>query len=325
MKRAVLVFLTLLLTLFTLTAVIACGTDAASDELPTVINREPSDSYEEWTTDESLGLTRSSTSFSYSESVEDEVSAGAAQESDAVRTRAETDSDRMLIFSANASLETKNFDKSRFEIEAALAAAGGHTQDSELRGDGTEGSLRFYSAVLRVPQDNFESFVEGIQNHGTVLSLTKSGSDVTAAFFDNEARIRILEAEETELLDLMGQADGLSEVFSIRDRISEIRTDIERLRGQNIRTENLVQLSTVSIELREVETISPAIEEGFFTRASYTFERSLNFFISFVQALTLVLIAVAPFLLTALAIAAVVVIILRHRRKKKREQTPPLG
>jgi len=225
--------------------------------------------------------------------------------------------DRKLILSADATLETKEFDKSRAGIETALTAAGGYTQDSELRGDGSDYNLRRYSAVLRVPQDKFEDFVEGVKSYGNVLSLSKSGDDVTDRYFDNEARVRILEAEETELLDLMGKADKVSDVFSIRERISEIRFEIEGLKGENIKTDNLVAMSTVSIQLIEVESISPATEEGFFAKAGYTFSSSIDAFVSFVQGFALALIAIAPFALLVLVIVAVVVILIRRYNKKK--------
>ncbi|MCL2606185.1 MAG: DUF4349 domain-containing protein [Coriobacteriia bacterium] len=236
--------------------------------------------------------------------------------------------DRKLIFTARATLETKEFDEARTGIEAALTAFGGHTQDSELSSDDSESNLRFYRAVLRIPSEHFDSFVEGLSAHANLTNLSKSGQDVTDVYFDNEARIRILEAEETELLALMGEAGTVAEIFSIRDRISEVRAEVERLKGQNIRTDNLVALSTVSISLLEVETISPVGEESFWTRAGHTFTSSTDAFVGFVQGFALVLIAIAPFLLLLGAIAAIMILILRRNIKKgrvanKAQQDPP--
>ncbi|MCL2379219.1 MAG: DUF4349 domain-containing protein [Coriobacteriia bacterium] len=238
---------------------------------------------------------------------------------------APTDADRMLIRSATARLETKDFDQSRTAIETALSAAGGFTQDSELSGDGSADNLRTYHAVLRVPQDQFDRFVEGVTAQGNLLSLTKSGDDVTDAFFDREARIKILETEETELLAIMEGADDVADVFRIRDRVSEIRIDIERLRGENIRTESLVTMSTVTLTLTEVQTITPIEEDGFLTRAGHTFTVSINAFVLFMQGLALVLIAIAPFALLLAAIVAVIWVLVRRsikKRKKKLEQLP---
>jgi len=229
--------------------------------------------------------------------------------------------DRKLIRSAEARLETKEFDKSRTGIEAALASAGGHTQDSELTGDGRTDNLRTYYAVLRVPQDKFDAFVEGVTDYGNLLSLTKSGEDVTDSYFDNEARIKILEVEEAELLDLMKQAQKASDLFAIRDRISEIRIEIERLKGENIKTDNRVALSTVTITLYEVERVTPT-GDSFWIRAGRTFKNSLGAFLDFLEGTALTLIAIAPFLLLFLAIAAAIIIPIRRRRKKKKAELP---
>jgi len=229
--------------------------------------------------------------------------------------------DRMVIRSAEADIETKDFDASMTSIDAAVAAAGGFTQDSSLRGDGDVGNLRTYHAVLRIPQGNFDDFLQGMNEHGNVLNMTRAGDDVTDVFFDNEARIRILETEETELLELMSRADSLSDIFTIRDRISEVRTEIERLSGQNIRTENLVTLSTVTLWLTEVESITPPDDdddEGFFARAAEVFTSSLDAFVAFVQGLAMVIIAMSPFLVTLLVVAAIIWLIVKRQLKKKK-------
>jgi len=238
---------------------------------------------------------------------------------DPITTPAPATENRMLIFTGDARIETKDFDQSRAGIESALQAAGGYVQDSELMGDGSEGNFRTYRAVMRIPYAEFHNFMGGINDFGNVLSRNTSGNDVTDRFFDNEARIAILEVEEGELLEIMTHAQTLSEIFTVRDRISEVRTEIERLRGTNILTENQVALSTVTITLVEVQTITPPVEDGFFTRAGHTFSSSWSAFVSFVQGIVLVVIAVLPFLVAFVAIPGAILFFFLRRWKKKKD------
>ncbi|MCL2438076.1 MAG: DUF4349 domain-containing protein [Coriobacteriia bacterium] len=335
--RKIPVVLAVLLMLFALTAVIGCASDDSAAEVTTLSEPQTTQTEKEFVAEDSatlgIGGSRNLAYRSFdgeeAELVELDTSDIDVRSSPLPETsedaedsspapRGETEQNRMLIFFAEARLETKNFDQSKVGIESALSEAGGHTQDSELTGDGSENNLRTYRAVLRVPQDKFEGFVEGITEQGNLLSLSKTGDDVTDTFFDNEARIKILEAEEAELLEFMERAVDMSDLFEIRDRISEVRTDIERLRGQNLMTEDLAAMSTVTVTLTEVQTITPPAEEGFLARAGHTFTASLEAFGNFVQGIALVLIAVLPFALVFLGIPAVVLVVVLRRYKKKK-------
>ena len=316
------VFIMLLLVAFALLAFTGCmGND----------NADPTTEREERPSVDSLteGGTSSNQTLRYI-STEDSIDAEFTDAAVDVRSMHvnETESatgqqGRMLILTAEIDLETKDFDQSKAGIEAALLAVGGHTQDSQLNGDGTEGNLRSYWAVLRVPAEHFDAFVDDASNQGSVLSVSKGGDDVTDSFFDNEARIVILEAEEAELIGFMEQANTMSELFEVRDRISVVRTEIERLRGQNNRTADLAAMGTVAIALEEVQAITPPAEEGFFPRAGHTFTSSMEVFVGFIQGLILVIIAILPFALVFAGIPAVVAIYLLKRRKKKKLDVAP--
>jgi len=72
--------------------------------------------------------------------------------------------------------------------------------------------------------------------------------------------------------------------------------------------------------LAEVQSITPPADEddGFFARAGEVFTSSINAFVAFIQGLALVVIAVSPFLVTMLAIAAVIWLLIRRHQKKKK-------
>ena len=225
---------------------------------------------------------------------------------------------RKVIFSASVSLETKDFDKSKKDIEAQIAALGGFTQDSSTKGDGSENNPRRFSATLRIPQDKFETFLSSVDNYGNITQQSKQGTDVSDSYYDNEARIKSLEIEETELRALMSSAKNISDIFTIQKRLTEIRQEIERLKGSQNKTDAMVAMSTITVYLHEVKSMSVKSGSGFGQQIKDTFLGSINILLAFLQFLVLAIIALSPLLVFAAIVVAIILIVIKKRKKSKK-------
>ena len=105
-----------------------------------------------------------------------------------------------IIYTANLSLESKDYDAARAALDAAAAEAGGYMESSSEY-SGTEDS-RSVSLTFRVPQENYASFLAAVAEAGNVTYKNQQADDVTAQYMDEEARLENLKAQRTRLQQL---------------------------------------------------------------------------------------------------------------------------
>lgn len=219
-----------------------------------------------------------------------------------------------IIYTANLSLESKNYDASREKLDAALAEAGGYMEGSDeyTRANST----RSISLTLRVPQENYQSFLEAAAQAGNVTSRSQQAEDVTAQYMDVEARLANLTAQRSRLQQLQQQAENLSDLLEIESSLSDVQYQIESWQTQLDWYSDQVECCTVYIDLREVQTYSPTTE-SFGSRIVAAFGEGWEAFVVGAQDLSVNLIYAWPVVLL-LAIAAVTAVVVYRRRKHRR-------
>ena len=75
-----------------------------------------------------------------------------------------------LIYTANLTIESKDFDAARTALTDAVSAAGGYLESSNE--SSYTGSSRTLSLTIRVPQDNYASFLEAAAQAGAIVLAT---------------------------------------------------------------------------------------------------------------------------------------------------------
>ena len=88
-----------------------------------------------------------------------------------------------LIYNADLELETTGFDAAQDTLQAAVENTGAWLEYSEMNGSAEDQDRRLYYTV-RVPVDNYRTFLEQAGQSGSVLSLNESAQDVTASYID---------------------------------------------------------------------------------------------------------------------------------------------
>ena len=83
-----------------------------------------------------------------------------------------------------------------------------------------------------------------------------TSNDVTEEYTDLRSRLRILEATEQQLFTILGQAKNTQELLQVQDRLNQIRTEIERVKGRINLYERITELATILVQLRP-ETAPP--------------------------------------------------------------------
>lgn len=125
-----------------------------------------------------------------------------------------TENAQKLIYNADLELETTGFDAAQDTLQAAVENTGAWLEYSEMHGSAEDQDRRLYYTV-RVPVDNYRTFLDQAGQSGSVLSLNESAQDVTASYIDVEARIDSLEAQRERLAELAAQAETTARRIAI--------------------------------------------------------------------------------------------------------------
>ncbi len=220
--------------------------------------------------------------------------------------------DRMVTQQAFLVLSVEDQSASLAALKEIIQAQHGFIVDSE-----STLTTRDYSNVVvqfRVPAAAFEETIAQVEAlRGLVVSERLTSSDVTSSYVDLEARLHNLELTETELQDLLQAAqergDTAADILSINKTLSDIRGQIEQLRGEKNLLEESVAMAQIQVVLAPKEAVP-----GF--NAGQLFGDAWARLGRFLQRVAALLIYGLVFLLPLLPIIGVVVLIRRARSRK---------
>jgi len=156
--------------------------------------------------------------------------------------------DRMVISTAQMSLEVADVTKAHDDIGRLAGEAGGFiTESSVSHGDGTETG----SVTIRVPAKQYQPLLSNISKLGKVLQKQESGQDVTEEFVDLQSRLRNLNREEQAFLAVMDKARRVTDILAVENELSRVRGEIEQATGRTQYLKSQVSLATITVQLTE--------------------------------------------------------------------------
>ena len=217
-----------------------------------------------------------------------------------------------IIYTANLTLESKDYDTARAALDAALNDAGGYLESSSEYSD--IGSSRSVNLTFRVPEENYQSFLDAVAQAGNVTYKSQQADDVTTQYMDVETRLANLEAQRTRLQELQAQADNLSDLLQIETSLTDVQSQIESWQSQLDWYSNQVQQCTVYVNLSEVQNYTPT-DESFLGSVGAAFAQGWSNFVNGLQQLAVWLAGAWPVVLVVAAAAAGFAV-WRKKRKK---------
>lgn len=218
--------------------------------------------------------------------------------------------ERMIVRNGNMSLVVQDVIRARDGIAQIATQLGGYVVSSSLFGQEQElaGSI-----AIRVPDDKFDQTLSEIRKLAVrVNSESTSSTDVTEEYVDLQSRLKNAEATEQQYLTLLDRAQDVDDILSIYERLSQVRQDIEQLKGRIQYLETVSSMSLISIDLRPVASTKPLARPGWSpVEVLKSAVRGLSFAGQFLATLAIWLIIFLPIWGTALGI-----ILWRRSRKK---------
>lgn len=230
---------------------------------------------------------------------------------------------RKVVYSADFRLDSEDFAATMRSLDLKIATSGGYIQQSDSRA-ATEYSPAYASLTIRVPAAMYGDFKSFLSSLAIVSSSTEHGEDVTAQYFDTEARLKVLQAQEERIKTFIANSKDLDEIFKIERELTRISTEIEQLTTVKNRLDNLTAYATVYVEVREIadDMLIDTDPASFGERVNQALAGSLKGLVTAVQSLALLIIWMWPLLLLA-AIALLLWRKFGKRRPKGGKAAPP--
>lgn len=235
------------------------------------------------------------------------------------------DAEAKIVYSADARIETKDYETTVSQVndlfsEYQVVITGSNLDDSAYSWDGTGGSHRNMYWYCRVPSQNLFSFLDALQDtEGHMANYSVSSSDMTEVYNDNEIRLEALRVQEEKLMNMLEQAETISDMLEVERRLNEVETDIKLLTDNNADIDYDVQFSEVMITVSEVTIYSEPEAEPWHVRFKESFGKSFTGFTVFIGEFAIGVVYMLPYLIVA-AIIVLIVIVCGKRSKAKRAQ-----
>jgi len=215
---------------------------------------------------------------------------------------AKVDSSRKIIQTAYVSMDIEKYDETLDSIIEMTLKMGGYIEDmssSFQYGYRTENPLKMGHVTIRVPQIQFHGVIKGLDDYGQITDQRLNSEDITHQYRDIASEVANLEVREAKLREIMDKAILIKDVLEVERELSRVRAQINNMKGTLIQWDQLVSLSRITINLYEVESLEVHIEpidDSFVTRIREAFINSINDLVYSLENLSILLVALFPFI-----------------------------
>ena len=226
---------------------------------------------------------------------------------------------RKWVITVNMDAETEDLDDLMAGLDAEINALAGYVEDQEIYNGSSYASRRHRNASLtiRIPADRVEEFTAAVSGIANVVNTNVSRDDITLQYVDTESRVTALKTEETRLLELLAQAETMSDLLEIEARLSDVRYELESYASRLRVYDNQVDYATIYLFISEVQEYTPVVEKTVWERIRDGFKSSIEGVTEGFVDFFVWVIANSPYLLVWAVVIAVGIVILKKLPKVK--------
>ena len=224
-----------------------------------------------------------------------------------------SDMQEKIIYSAELSIQVDEFDKAIGDIKQFVKDVKGFIESSGTY-DPQYSSRAYASAkdghmLIRIPSAKFDEAIDKIGEMGKLTNSNISGDNITSQYRDVEVELKNLEIQEERIQEIMKKAENVVDILEIERELNRIRTEIN-LRKTTIKNwDQLVDYSTIAINIREDKISTSNIEGSPFKNIGLKIQRgfiqSINIIVEGIAKLIVLIAKLIPFILIIAALAFV--------------------
>ncbi len=228
-----------------------------------------------------------------------------------------------IIYSADASIETTEFDSTITALSELIAQYDGFVESSSIstgsyyqKSRGT--ASRSASYLIRIPSKHFSTLMGSLSALGNVPYSHTYTENISAQYYDVQARLTAYKTQETRLLEMMAVAETVEDVILLEDRLSQLRYNIENLQSTINNWDRQVSYSSISLQIEEVREYSPEPDITYGQELWLALKDAIRDFGQFLKNLLVFIVSSLPTLIFLGVLAVIIIPIIKKRRAKRR-------
>jgi len=153
---------------------------------------------------------------------------------------------RKITRNLSLTLQVATINDAVTRLSKEVQQLGGYVVESQQNGSANQSSAQM---TLKVPADQLDGLRSSLTTWGKILDEHMLANDITNQYYDSQVRLQTLEAEEKRYLAILSQAKTVDDVLKVENALGNIRQQIEQLKGQLKLWDNIVDYSTVTVQL----------------------------------------------------------------------------
>ncbi|TGK85226.1 DUF4349 domain-containing protein [Leptospira bourretii] len=188
-----------------------------------------------------MGRENKSFSRSYNDGIDNISAAPIATPSGEANQNSPKVHKRMMVYSVNVNLQSKEIEAKVTEVIKLAESYGGYALQYSSNG----------SVQLKIPADKLKQFLSTLRNQSQNYSEEVSAQDVTEDYTDTEIRMENSLKMRVRLLEILKSAKTLEETLKVEAELNKVSESIERWEGKLKYLSSSVQLSSVHVQVRQ--------------------------------------------------------------------------
>lgn len=234
---------------------------------------------------------------------------------------------RKWIITVNMEAETENLDTLLPALEEKVGSLKGYLEGQDIYNGSSYASRRhrYANLTIRIPADHVDAFTEDMAGIANVVSTDLRREDITLTYVATESKVTALKTEEARLLELLAQAETMSDLLEIEARLSDVRYELESHASRLRLYDNQIDYATIYLYISEVQEYTPVVEKTVGQRIRDGFADSIKGLKEGCVDFVVWILANSPYLVVWGLVLAAAVIAVRKlpkrpiRRKAKKE------
>lgn len=166
-----------------------------------------------------------------------------------------TDTDQKIIKNGSLNVKVDSTDSASEKISQIAKDNGGEIFSSNFY----QSSKDIKSGIIsvKVPVANFEKTLAEIKKVAAlVVRESMSGQDVTEEYADLRIQFKNKQAEEQQYLEILKQAQKVSDILEVTQQLSRVRGEIEQLQGRIKFLNSQTEMSLITVNMTEDANIT---------------------------------------------------------------------
>ncbi|KQV20570.1 DUF4349 domain-containing protein [Kitasatospora sp. Root107] len=214
---------------------------------------------------------------------------------------------RLIAYTAQLTLRSKELTRTLEQARTLVTAAGGYVAGEQLGGGkggdgktGDGGGATDARLTLKVPSAAYQQSLDRLAGLGEVLSRSSQADDLTQQVADVDSRLKTQQASVDRVRKLMAEAKTLAEVVSLESELSRREAELESLQQRQQGLAARTSLSTITLQVYAESAPVATVKEtkdGFWESVGNALGGGWDVLVAIVRGLLIAIAAFAPFLL----------------------------